>query len=125
MAPEYRGTLVDSSRKKTLFLKKAVAALGLSTKVINKRVEEINLTEEKKFDFIVAQAFAPLEKLVFYAKPLLKKGGFVLTLKGINYRDELTGPEQRTFKITPIAIGENWRTGFSPFKEKIMLRLEL
>ena len=125
MMPEYHGTLVDSSRKKMLFLKKAVAALGLNTNVINKRVEEIKLIEDQKFDFIVALAFAPLEKLVFYAKPLLKKDGFVLTLKGKNYRDELIEPEQGTFKITPITIDENWRSGFSPFKEKTILRLEL
>ena len=125
MAPEYHGTLIDSSRKKTLFLKKVISDLGLNTKVVNKRVEEINFTEEQKFDFIVALAFAPLDKLVFYAKPLLKKDGFVLTLKGINYRDELTRSEQKTFKITPIAMDENWRSDFLPFKEKTILRLEL
>ncbi len=125
LLPEYKGTLVESSRKKTLFLKKVINALDLNTKVVNKRVEEIKLTEDQKFDFIVALAFAPLKKLLLYAEPLLKKGGFVLTLKGKNYRDELANPEQSPFKITPVAIDEDWRVKFLPFKEKTILRLEL
>ena len=125
LMPEYKGALIDSSRKKVLFLKKVISDLDLNAKAVNKRVEEIKLAEDQKFDFIVALAFAPLDKLFFYAMPLLKKGGFVLTLKGKNYRDELADPKQSKFKIMPIKMDEAWCENFPPFKDKTMLRLEL
>ena len=125
LLPTFDATLVDSSRKKALFLRKVVSRLGLNADVWNRRVESISLSENEKYDFIVALAFAPLGKTLLYAKPLLKRGGFVLALKGKNYREELPEVLTDKIKITPYVIDDEWYKEIPQFRDKTMLKVEL
>ena len=81
-------TLVDSVGKKVAFLRKTIAALALDADARSVRVETLDPAEG--FDLITARAFAPLNKLLGYASPLLKNRAQGLFFKGQNYRDELT-----------------------------------
>ncbi len=125
MQPGNKGVLVDSSRKKTLFLKKVVSELSLNATVLVKRVEALSLPEENKYQVITALAFAPLDKLLGYAAPLLKKNGFVLTLKGKSYAEELVETGVERYKITPVKIDNSWCRLVPGYENKTMLRLEL
>ncbi|EKD76041.1 MAG: hypothetical protein ACD_43C00243G0002 [uncultured bacterium] len=83
--PDSNFVLVDSTRKKTDFLRTVVEQLGLKNiKVLWQRVETM-ATEprwQRKFDRTISRAVAPLTDLVQWSQPLLKKTGTVEALKG-------------------------------------------
>jgi len=85
-------TLVDSKNKKTNFVKKFINNNRLSGTVINSRVESINT---KKFDFIVARALAPLEKLLNYSLFFLNKNTTLVFLKGRNVNKEIIDAKKK------------------------------
>lgn len=77
--------LVDSTRKKTDFLKTAVQALQLTNvQVLWQRVETMATDPhwQQAFDRSISRAVAPLSDVVRWSEPLLKPGGSVEALKG-------------------------------------------
>ncbi|WP_165813718.1 16S rRNA (guanine(527)-N(7))-methyltransferase RsmG [Terrimonas sp.] len=71
MFPGVNFLLVDSIGKKLKVVNEVAAALQLTNiKTRHTRVEEIT---DKKFDFVVSRAVAPLADLWRWSKPLLKK----------------------------------------------------
>jgi 16S rRNA (guanine527-N7)-methyltransferase len=83
-----RVVMVDSVGKKAAFLRRVAGALELDAEARSIRVETLDPAEG--FDLVTARAFAPLNKLLGYAEPLLKNGVNGLFFKGRQYRDELT-----------------------------------
>ncbi|WP_184070337.1 16S rRNA (guanine(527)-N(7))-methyltransferase RsmG [Sphingosinicella soli] len=88
-------TLVDSIRKKTVFLEAVRDALGLgqNVNVLNQRVESLGSV---KFDYITARACAPLAKLFDWGEPYAAKSCTWLLLKGSAVEDEM-GDARRRF----------------------------
>jgi len=82
--------LVESKQKKSNFLGECVAALDLPAIVHTRRIEDFTRTNKQTFDVVTARALAPLDKLLGYANPLLKRGGIGLFLKGQDVEAELT-----------------------------------
>ncbi|QDH17991.1 16S rRNA (guanine(527)-N(7))-methyltransferase RsmG [Swingsia samuiensis] len=80
-------TLVESDQRKCAFLREAARLCEVKVTVVPKRIETASLPEA---DIITARALAPLDKLLFWAEPLVKKNGFCLFLKGVKAQDELT-----------------------------------
>ncbi len=78
--------LIDSIRKKTLFLKATVKKLNLNTNVLLGRIENI----EEKYDIITARAVASLDTLDVYGTRLLYDGGRMYTIKGGDFKNEIT-----------------------------------
>jgi 16S rRNA (guanine527-N7)-methyltransferase len=69
--PEVKFHLADSIAKKLKVVEAVVTAIGLSNVTIqHTRAEEI---KNKKFDFVVSRAVAPLGELWKWSKPLLKR----------------------------------------------------
>ena len=77
--------LIDSLQKRCRFLQTIVDELDLPATVIWGRAEE----QEIKVDIVTARAVAPLEKLLGYAQPYLKRGAQGLFLKGEKAEAEL------------------------------------
>ncbi len=84
-SPNISFTLIESNKKKAFFLENVVAHLELNVKVLNKRVEE----ESEKFDFIVARAVAPLNKLLKLVSKISKKDSILLAFKGQSWKEEV------------------------------------
>ncbi|MCJ7497585.1 MAG: 16S rRNA (guanine(527)-N(7))-methyltransferase RsmG [candidate division Zixibacteria bacterium] len=85
-------TLVESIRKKTLFLKKMIELLGLKDiTVFQERIE--NLPElqgfNDGFDFVTAKAFGKLKYTIPASYPFLKPGGVLVAYKGRSYKTEI------------------------------------
>jgi 16S rRNA (guanine527-N7)-methyltransferase len=89
--PDVRVTLIESTQKKSAFLKQAVAELGLTNvKVDSRRAEDMGLTEVRgTFNVAVARAVATMDWLVEWMLPLVKKGGYMLAMKGPKAQEEL------------------------------------
>jgi 16S rRNA (guanine527-N7)-methyltransferase len=84
--------LVESLLRRTDFLHEVVADLGLSdrVRVIRGRAEDKAVQDTVgSAGFITARAVAPLDRLVRWSFPLLKRGGSLLAVKGANAEDEL------------------------------------
>ena len=70
--------LVESMAKRCGFLHRVVEALGLPATVHNVRAETLALDVE----IVTARACAPLDTLINFAQPSLKRGATALFLKG-------------------------------------------
>lgn len=82
--------LIDSIRKKTLFLAKIIKEISWQGRVISDRIENFSHPEESKVKIITARALADLETLILWTKPFLLNGAELHTVKGLNYREELS-----------------------------------
>lgn len=95
--PDLIITLLDSNRKKALFLKEAIDTLGLKeVSVINKRAEEIaqEVEHREKYSYVFCRAVAKMAVLAELALPLLTNGGEAVFYKGPGGEDELEKAEQ-------------------------------
>lgn len=91
--PETEITLVDSVRKKTEYLKAAVAALGLTgVTVVHSRIED--LPGKGTYDTVTARAVAPMRTLAEYCLPFVKTGGAAVAYKSENAEDEIKEAER-------------------------------
>ena len=78
--------LLESSGKKSSFLKSVSRETGLKTVIHAKRIEAVPSLQA---DCITARAFAPLHRLLPMATLHLKSGGQLVLLKGERADDEL------------------------------------
>ncbi len=117
-------TLVDASRKKTLFLKRVLRDLQLNADVWHSRVEALPSSMQKSFSFVVARGFANLSQLISYSRPLLRKNGSLFTLKGENYLQELTTPHPEEGAVQEIKIDEKWVNLAPGLAHKRMIKVE-
>lgn len=120
--PEVKFHLVDSIGKKIKVVEAVAEALELKNVTTrHSRVEDI---KDKKFDFVVSRAVAPLKDLWKWSKPLLKKQALnsdtqkpgLICLKGGDLALEISesGCKPRVMEVFDI-FGEEY------FKEKYLL----
>lgn len=91
MVPSLSVTLVDSSRKKTSFLKHVARHLGLNNveakqMTVGKSGSDIRFSSS--FDIVISRALSDLESFAAMAIPLVSKGGSVLAMKGKLSKEE-------------------------------------
>jgi len=90
--PDLEVDLVESSLRRTDFLTEAVQDLGLldRVRVVRGRAEDRDVVRTVgSSSFVTARAVAPLDKLVKWSFPLLKRGGSLLAIKGESAEAEL------------------------------------
>jgi len=85
LMPGVKLVLVDSLKKRTVFLEELVSRLNLKdVEVVHGRAEEVGQDPNYrgKFDLAVSRAVAELRVLCEYCLPLVCKGGYFIALKG-------------------------------------------
>lgn len=89
--PEIDLTLLDSLNKRIIFLNKLVEKLGLTSEIFHNRAEECGKNKKfrEKFNIVTSRAVAKLTVLSEYCLPLLKVGGYFVSLKGSNVENEI------------------------------------
>ena len=90
--PDLRVTLLDSTAKKLLFCRAVADDLNLSeVETIHARAEEAGKSPALagQFDFAVARALAPLDRLLPWLAPFVKHRGRVVALKGAGIGEEM------------------------------------
>ena len=135
MRSDIQVVLIDSLRKRTIFLAEAVELLGLrNVQVVWARAEELgrNQLYRQKFDVVLARAVAPLNVLVELCLPLLKIGGHFLAMKGPKADEELIQAQVAIAKlggavisstVKPLPVVEENRTLISIKKIKPTIAL--
>ncbi len=78
--PDVHVTLVEPLERRTRWLEEVVSDLGLSTRVVRARAEEVAGTERAQV--VTARAVAALDKLARWCLPLVAPGGQLLAVKG-------------------------------------------
>lgn len=127
MRPDLQIVMVDSIRKKTLFLKQVIAELKLQNiTMMNERVEVVaqNPDMHKRFDIVTARAVDRIDILIKWGKPFLKDKGYFLLWKGESDIPEL---EQTAallnFQYTVYPVPENFQNYSRKFKELCWFRV--
>ena len=88
--------LIESMAKRCTFLRTVVAALNLPAEVHNERAESLDMT----VDIVTARACAPMNRLLMFAAPYLRRGAVGLFLKGQDVETELAdSPKARSYKV--------------------------
>lgn len=84
----WRVTLLDSSRKKSAFLRQTAAELGLNNvEVVTVRAEAYSPAQ--LFDVAIARALSDLARFAAVAGHLLAPGGQLFAMKGVYPREEV------------------------------------
>jgi len=90
--PYLNVTLVESIKKKTLFLNAVKESLQINVRIENQRIENL---PQKKYDVITSRALSSLTKLLEYAKPFCKKNTLCIFPKGRSYESELFDAQKK------------------------------
>jgi 16S rRNA (guanine527-N7)-methyltransferase len=97
-----RATLAEATSKKARFLRRAVEALALEGVVVrNARIEEIARTDAHRgaYDVATARAVARLSVVAEYCVPLLRVGGYVISMKGRPEEEEIAEGERAAAEL--------------------------
>ena len=84
--PYLKVTMVESIRKKTLYLNEVASKTGIDVLIKNDRIENLPL---EKYDVITSRAMASLSDLLNYAYPFCSKDTVCIFPKGKSYSVEL------------------------------------
>ena len=90
LEPKVHMTLLDSLNKRIDFLKEVCADLGFTdVTCIHGRAEEFAATHRESFDIVTSRAVANLQMLSELCLPLVKVGGYFLSMKSVDSEQEL------------------------------------
>ena len=92
MFPESEVILVESDRRKCLFMETVIREVGIKARTINERIACV---PELRADVVSARALAPLDVLLGFMLRHASSNGVGLFLKGRGYRTELEQARQR------------------------------
>ena len=87
-------TMIDSRKKKTEFVKQIIEKLGLKAKIINSRLEDMQLPP---FQYITSRALASLDKLLNYSLFFSNDKTRLIFLKGKNVNKEILEAKKKFF----------------------------
>lgn len=97
--PNLHITLVDSLKKRITFLQTVKNEIGLTKlDIIHARAEEYAMENREKYDVVTARAVAPLNILLEYSVPMVKKEGYFIPLKA-NVSEELENSKSAMEKL--------------------------
>lgn len=125
--PNLKVTLVDSLNKRIEFLNAVIKRLNLENiETVHARIEEYAKENREQYDIVTSRAVAPLNILLEYAIPLVKKGKRFIAYKGNisreildsnNALDKLDSYIEKTCEFK-LPIEDSQRTLISIVKEK-------
>lgn len=92
VSPDKNFILLDSTLKRLKVIDEFAEILGIGNiTTVHARAEEIARKEvfAESFDLCVSRAVANLQKLSTWCLPFVKKGGYFVSYKGENFKDEI------------------------------------
>ena len=93
--PSIELTLLDSLNKRIDFLKEVCADLGLQdVDCVHGRAEEFAAGHRESFDVVTSRAVANLQMLVELCLPLVKEGGYFLSMKSVESEEEINSAKK-------------------------------
>jgi 16S rRNA (guanine527-N7)-methyltransferase len=112
MRPEIDITLIESSKKKTAFLRHILRVLSLNgVKVLDERVENLGRKYEKTYDVIVSRATFKIEDFIKKTCPYVRENGMLVLSKGPKVFEEIKELKDKGVikEITRLSLMNNER----------------
>ncbi|WP_217177040.1 16S rRNA (guanine(527)-N(7))-methyltransferase RsmG [Streptomyces sp. AC495_CC817] len=103
--PDVQWTLIEPMERRITWLTEQVAALGLTNvEVLRARAEEVRRPEG--FDVVTARAVSALRTLIPLTAPLVKDGGELTLLKGLNAGNEIEAAQKqiKKFRLSDVRV---------------------
>jgi 16S rRNA (guanine527-N7)-methyltransferase len=103
--------LVESNSKKAAFLREAIRACAAPARVLPVRAETL-ANSAQAYAVVTARAFAPLDRIIDLAAPILQRGAVGLFLKGATVEAELAEAGKRwdlAYELLPSLSDPNGR----------------
>lgn len=123
MFPQLKVVLIDSLGKRIAFLKEVIKALNLkSIEAIHVRAEDYARMNRETFDVVTSRAVARLNILNELCLPLVKKGGYFISMKG--HAEEEAKEAENSLKILKSEIVDI-KTFSLPFEESVRTLIKI
>ena len=122
--PEISLSLLDSSRKKVLFLEEACEQLDLDCPIINQRCEEFIPSPSERFTIVISRAVAGLKTLWEWCEHLIMPHGYLYAFKGGEYKRELAELNPYNLNSEIIIPEKEWSEVSEYLKQKFIIKLE-
>ena len=87
--PSVEITLLDSLNKRIDFLKEVCADIGVEANCVHGRAEEFAAEHRESYDIVTSRAVANLQMLSELCLPLVKVGGYFLSMKAVDSEEEV------------------------------------
>lgn len=103
--PDVRWTLIEPMERRVTWLNEQVAALGLdNVEVLRARAEEVRPLLQ--YDMVTARAVSALRTLIPLVAPLVRDGGELAVLKGMNAPAEIEAAQKqiRKFALSDVRV---------------------
>lgn len=103
--PDVHWTLIEPMERRVTWLTEQVEALSLDNVVILRaRAEEVD--RPQRFDVVTARAVSALRTLIPLTAPLVRAGGEIAVLKGMNAANEIDAAQKqiKKFKLTDVRV---------------------
>lgn len=103
--PEVQWTLVEPMERRVTWLNEQVDALGLeNVDVLRARAEDVRPTDG--FDVVTARAVSALRTLIPLTAPLVRDGGELVLLKGLNAANEIDAAQKqiKKFRLSDVRV---------------------
>ncbi|QEA27924.1 16S rRNA (guanine(527)-N(7))-methyltransferase RsmG [Microbacterium sp. CBA3102] len=103
--PDVKWTLVEPMERRVTWLTEQVEALGLANVVVQRaRAEDVHPAEG--FDVVTARAVSALRTLIPLTAPLVRDGGELALLKGMNAANEIEAAQKqiKKFRLSDVRV---------------------
>lgn len=103
--PDVQWTLIEPMERRVIWLNEQVDALGLdNVEVLRARAEDARRPEG--FDVVTARAVSALKTLIPLTAPLVRDGGELVLLKGMNAANEIDAAQKqiKNFRLTDVRV---------------------
>lgn len=103
--PDVEFTLVEPMERRVTWLTEQVEALALdNVEIVRARAEEVSRPEG--FDVVTARAVSALRTLLPWTAPLVRDGGELVLLKGINALNEIDAAQKqiKKFRLSDVRV---------------------
>lgn len=103
--PDVQWTLIEPMERRVTWLNEQVQDLGLqNVSVVRARAEEVRPLGT--FDVVTARAVSALRTLIPLTAPLVRDGGEITVLKGLNAANEITAAEKqiKKFRLSDVRV---------------------
>lgn len=103
--PEAHFTLIEPMERRVTWLNEQVSDLGLSNvEVVRARAEDVRRPDG--FDVVTARAVSALRTLIPLTAPLVRDGGELILLKGMNVSNEIDAAQKqiKKFRLSDVRV---------------------
>ncbi|MCK8475792.1 16S rRNA (guanine(527)-N(7))-methyltransferase RsmG [Microbacterium sp. SSW1-7] len=103
--PDVKWTLIEPMERRVTWITEQVEALGLTNVVVQRaRAEDVHPAEG--FDVVTARAVSALRTLIPLTVPLVRDGGELALLKGMNAANEIEAAQKqiKKFRLSDVRV---------------------